>query len=351
LLIVVLVAPPLSVVLIWLAAPLFPYLNSDPAVIEQGVPYLQVRLAAIVFVGMNYAFRGYWNALDMSRMYMFTLILMHASNIILNYILIFGHFGAPALGVAGAGIASAISVVIGSAIYFILGMRHIRKDGFLHSLATREETRSLIQISLPSGLQQFFFAAGFVALFWIIGLVGTAELAAANVLITVTLFAILPGMGLGLACTTLVGQALGARNPDDAHRWAWDVGKVAVVLLTVLGMPMWIAPDLISSIFIHDEATRELARWPMRITGLTMPIEALGFSFMHGLLGAGDAKRVMVVSVGVQWLLFLPAAFLIGPVLGYGLLAIWVMQGIGRTLQSAIFVASWQGRSWQKREI
>jgi Na+-driven multidrug efflux pump len=158
-------------------------------------------------------------------------------------------------------------------------------------------------------------------------------------------------MGLGLACTTLVGQALGARNPDDAHRWAWDVGKVAVVLLTVLGMPMWIAPDLISSIFIHDEATRELARWPMRITGLTMPIEALGFSFMHGLLGAGDAKRVMVVSVGVQWLLFLPAAFLIGPVLGYGLLAIWVMQGIGRTLQSAIFVASWQGRSWQKREI
>lgn len=351
LLLVLMIAPVLSIILIMFVAPLFPYLNSDPAVIEQGIPYLQVRLAAIVFVGMNFAFRGYWNALDMSRLYMITLIMMHACNIILNYVLIFGNFGAPALGVTGAGIASAVSLAVGTAIYFFLGLRHVRKDGFLKSLATREETRSLIKISLPSGIQQLFFAAGFVALFWIIGKVGTAELAAANVLITVTLFAILPGLGLGLACTTLVGQALGALNPEDAHRWAWDVGKVAVVLLTLLGMPLWIAPDLVSSIFIHDEATRELARWPMRITGLTMPIEALGFAFMHGLLGAGDAKRVMVVSIAVQWLLLLPAAYLVGPVFGYGLLAIWVCQGIARSLQSIIFLASWQGRSWQKLEV
>jgi len=351
LLLVLVIAPILSIVLITFVAPLFPYLNSDPAVIEQGVPYLQVRLAAIVFVGMNFAFRGYWNALDMSRLYMITLILMHACNIILNYVLIFGHFGAPAMGVTGAGIASAISLAVGTAIYFMLGFRHVRKDGFLKSLANREETRSLIQISIPSGIQQFFFAAGFVALFWIIGKVGTAELAAANVLITVTLFAILPGLGLGLACTTLVGQALGARDPEDAHRWAWDVGKVSVVLLTLLGLPMWIAPDLVSSIFIHEEATRELARWPMRITGLTMPLEALGFAFMHGLLGAGDAKRVMFVSIGVQWLLLLPAVYLMGPVFGFGLLAIWLLQGLSRALQAGIFLASWQGRQWQKLEV
>ena len=90
LLIVLLIAPVLSVILILVVAPLFPYLNSDPAVIEQGVPYLQIRLAAIVFVGMNFTFRGYWNAMDMSRLYMTTLILMHACNIVLNYILIFG---------------------------------------------------------------------------------------------------------------------------------------------------------------------------------------------------------------------------------------------------------------------
>ena len=348
LLLVLVAAPVLSVILIQLAEPLYPFLNKDASVIEQGVPYLEWRLAATVFVGMNFAFRGYWNALDLSRLYMKTLIIMHACNIFLNYVLIFGNFGSPALGVTGAGMASAISMAVGTAIYFYLGLAHARKDGFLRGLATRQETRSLIRISGPSSLQQLFFAAGFVAIFWIIGKVGTTELAAANVLITVTLFAILPGLGLGLACTTLVSQALGRGDREDAYRWAWDVAKVTVVVMTVLGLPMWLIPDLVSSIFIHDAATRDVARWPMRLVGLTMPIEALGFAFMHGLLGAGDAKGVMYVSVGIQWLLLIPLAYLIGPILGFGLLAIWLLQGGTRSMQSAIFLLKWKSRQWQQ---
>jgi len=351
LVVVLVVAPVFSLVLIQLAEPVFPYVNSDPEVIALGTPYIEWRLGAIVFVGMNFAFRGYWNALDLSRLYMTTLIVMHVTNIILNYVLIFGNFGAPALGVTGAGMASAISMAVGTLVYFYLGFKHVRKDGFLRRLATRAETASLIRVSIPSGLQQLFFAAGLVAMFWIIGRISTPSLAAANVLITMLLFAILPGLGLGLACATLVGQALGKRDPDDAYQWAFDVAKITVVLLTALGLPMWLVPDLVSSIFIHEESTRELARWPMRIMGLTMPIEAIGFAFMHGLLGAGDARRFMFVSVGIQWLLFLPLAFVIGPVLGYGLLGVWLWQGITRALQSWLFLSMWRGRKWQQIEV
>ena len=348
LLIVLLIAPLFSLLLVQLAPVLFPYLNGDAAVVERGVPYLEWRLGAIVFVGMNFAFRGYWNALDMSRVYMMTLIIMHACNIALNYVLIFGNFGAPAYGVTGAGMASAISMGIGTMIYFILGFRHVAKDGFMRKLATREETGSLIKISIPAGIQQLFFAGGMVVMFWIIGKVGTAELAAANVLITVLLFAILPGLALGLACTTLVGQALGREDPDDAYQWAFDVAKVTAVLLTVLGLPMWLVPDLVSSIFIHDPDTRELARWPMRLVGLTMPIEAVSFAFMHALLGAGDARRVMIVGVGSQWILFLPTAYVFGPVLGFGLFTIWLLQGISRSLSAFLFLTMWRGREWQR---
>lgn len=347
LVLVLLIAPPLSILLYWLVEPVYPFLNSDPAVIEQGVPYVQWRISAIVFVGMNFAFRGYWNAMDMSRIYMTTLIMMHAVNIFLNYVLIFGHFGAPALGVTGAGMASAISVAIGTIIYFILGMRHVVGDRFLKGIADRAEFRSLIKISIPAGIQQLFFAMGLVSMFWIIGKIGTSELAAANVLITVLLFAILPGIALGIGGTTLVSQAMGQKNVDDAHQWTWDVAKVTVALLTFLGLPMVLIPDLVSSIFLHDPATRELARWPMRIVGLSMPIEALGFAFMHGLIGAGDARRVMLVSIGTQWFLFLPLAYLCGPVLGFGLLSVWILQGGSRAMQTAIYWRSWQRRSWQ----
>jgi putative MATE family efflux protein len=347
LLIVLLIAPLFSIVLIQLVGPLFPFLNSDAEVMRQGVPYLEVRLSAIVFVGMNFAFRGYWNALDLSRLYMFTLIIMHSCNILLNYTLIFGHFGAPALGVTGAGMASAISMGIGTLVYFYLGFAYAGKDGFMRSLATRDELASLVRISIPSGVQQLFFATGFVVLFWIIGKVGTPELAAANVLITVTLFCILPGLALGISCTTLVSQALGRADVDDAYCWAFDVAKVTAVLLTILGLPLWIFPDLISSVFIHEAATRELARWPMRLVGLTMPIEALGFAFMHALLGAGDARSAMFVSVGVQWLLLLPLAYVLGPILGFGLLGIWIIQGGARSLQSFLFLTIWRRRKWQ----
>lgn len=348
LLLVLVVAPIFSLILMQIVPTLFPYLNSDAAVIEHGVPYLEWRLGAIVFVGMNFAFRGYWNALDMSRVYMTTLILMHACNIVLNYVLIFGNFGAPAYGVAGAGMASAISMAIGTAIYFVLGCRHAAKDGFLKGLATRQETVSLVRISLPAGLQQLFFSAGLVAMFWIIGKVGTPELAAANVLITVLLFAILPGLAMGIACATLVGQALGRKEPEDAYQWAWDVAKVTAVLLTVLGIPMWLIPDLVSSVFIHNPETRELARWPMRLIGLTMPVEAMVFVFMHALLGAGDARRVMLVGIGSQWLLFLPLAYFFGPVLGFGLFTIWLLQGGSRALSAFMYVTMWRGRHWQR---
>jgi Na+-driven multidrug efflux pump len=273
---------------------------------------------------------------------------MHASNIAISYVLIFGKFGLPAYGVTGAGMGSAIAMGIGTSIYIFLGFRHVANQGFLKQLATRIETASLVRISLPSGLQQLFFAAGMVAMFWIIGNIGTPELAVANVLITVLLFAILPGLALGLACATLVGQALGRGDPDDAYQWAWDVSKVTVALLTILGLPMWLVPDLVSAMFIHDIDTRELARWPMRLLGLTMPIEAMSFAFMHGLLGAGDAKRVMFVSIGTQWLLFLPLAYLAGPILGFGLFTIWVLQGSSRALSAFLFVAMWRGRIWQR---
>jgi len=276
---------------------------------------------------------------------------MHASNIVLNYVLIFGNFGAPALGVTGAGMASAISMGIGTLIYFYLGFRHVRKDGFLRSVATKSETASLIRISIPSGIQQLFFSAGLVAMFWIIGKIGTPELAAANVLITVLLFAILPGLALGIACATLVGQALGRGEPEDAYQWSWDVAKVTVVFLTILGLPMWLVPDLVSSIFIHESTTRDIARWPMRLIGLTMPIEAIGFAFMHGLLGAGDAKSVMFVSIGTQWFLFLPLAYFFGPVLGFGLFTIWLLQGGSRALQSVLFLSLWHARKWQHIDV
>ena len=346
LLLVLIASPFITWIVLTLLPDVYPFLNNDPEVIGQGVPYVEVRIFAVVFVGMNFAFRGYWSAVDLTRLYMKTLIIMHSLNILLNYILIFGKLGAPALGVTGAGLATSISTAVGTAIYFALALDRARAHGFLQGLPPFNEIKTLIRLSTPTGIQQTFFASGFVALYWIIGRVGTPELAAANVLINITLVAILPCLGFGIAAATLVGQALGRNDSDDAEQWGWDVTKVALCVIFVIGIPMWLAPDLLLKGFIHNSHTLEIARVPMRLVGLLIVVDAIGLVLMHALLGAGDSKRVMMVSITAQWVLFLPVAYLAGPILGYGLLVLWVLQGAYRAVQAGIFVQFWRQREW-----
>ncbi len=351
LVVVVCVGPVLSGILYQLVPILFPYLVQDPEVIALGTPYLQIRILAIIFVATNFAFRGYWNAVDRSRLYMMTLLIMHACNIAINYVLIFGKFGFPELGVTGAGIGTAGSTAIGAAIYIFLGFKYSRGEGFFQKTPTRKDVKQIVRLSIPSGIQQFFFSAGMTMMYWIIAQIGTAELAAASVLMNITLIAFLPGMALGLSASTLVGQALGRGDPADAKQWAWDVVKVAIVLLGLLGVPMVVLPDLMLGVFLHNSDTLDVARAPMRLIGGTMVVEAVGIVLMHALLGAGDVHRVMRISISCQWLYFLPLAYLIGPVLGYGLIGVWLLNISYRILVATVFTLLWQRGKWASIKV
>ncbi|MCP1726529.1 putative MATE family efflux protein [Natronospira proteinivora] len=340
--------PLLSLPLFFAVPAIYPWLNPDPAVIEEGSPYLQWRVLAITFMGMNWAFRGYWNAVDRAKMYLFTLVTMHVLNIILNFLLIFGKFGFPELGVTGAGMGTAIATAFGTLMHFYLAYRHAFHAGFARIWPRPAVMSRLFRISAPSGIQQLSFSTSFVVLFWIIGQIGTREVAAASVLINIMLLAILPAMALGLTTASLVGQSLGQGSVRFAHRWGWDVVRLALVMLGVLALPMWLVPEWLLSGFIHDEQTRALAVTPMRLVGVFMVVEAFGMILMHALLGAGDAKRTMITAVSLQWLGFLPLAWLVGPGLGGGLLAVWLTQGGYRLVQAVVFVGLWQRLKWAR---
>ncbi|MCX4244337.1 MATE family efflux transporter [Paraliomyxa miuraensis] len=358
LLIALLIGLPLSIVLLQLVPYVFPVLNPDPAVVEQGVPYLQARVLAMVAVGMNFSFRGYWNGVNLSQLYLRTLLVMHAANILLNWVLIFGHLGAPAMGAVGAGVASAIATYVGTGYYFLLGLRHARKGGFLRKLPDADGMRTIGRLALPNAFQQLFFAAGFNVLFWIIAHTdvadqahATAEVAAANVVLNVTLVSVLPGLGLGLAAASLVGQALGRSDPEDAKAWGWDVVRIGAAVMTVLGLPMLLFPDLILGVFLHEADTLELARGPLRLVGATIGVDAVGMVLMNALIGAGASRASMVVSIATQWLLFLPVAYLLGPGLGLGLMAIWTAQVSYRGLTALIFAHLWKQGRWMSIKV
>jgi putative MATE family efflux protein len=347
LLIALVIAVPWSALLITLAWEYFPVLTNDAAVVEQGVPYLRARLFAMFAMGMNFAFRGYWNAVDKSILYMRTLISMHVINIFLNWVLIFGNLGAPELGAQGAGVASAIATIFGTASYFLLGRSYARDAGFLHGLPTRDTMKTIIRLAAPAGFQQFFFAAGMTVFLMLVARMGTPELAATKVIIDLILVGILPGIGFGLAAASLAGQALGRGHPDDAKQWGWDVTRIAVVVVAALSLPAVLFPEWILSGFIHEPSTLALAKNPLRVAAGFLFIDSVGMVLMNALMGAGDTKRVMFIGIGFQWLIFLPIVYVIGPIMGLGLVAVFTTQAAYRGLQALTFASMWKRGRWQ----
>lgn len=346
LLLALLMGIPLCVILVVATPWAFGFLTTDPAVAELGTPYLQIRLLGMVAVGMNFSFRGYWSAVHLTGIYLRTIVLMHACNIFLNWVLIFGNLGAPELGVFGAGLATTISLYIGTAVYFWFGLRHARENGFLHGFPSRRTLAQQFRVSLPASLQQLFFSAGLVVLVWIVGRIGTAEVAAMNVLMTFYITAMLPALGVALAAATLVGNALGRGDPDDAARWGWDAAALTFVYglaLTVMLIPF---ADPILGVFLTNEDTRRLAWLPMVIWATVIGFDAVAMVLQNALIGAGDTARSMWVTLIAQWLFFLPAAWIVGPVLGFGLLGVWLVNGLYRVAQSVIFMRTWNGRRW-----
>jgi MATE family multidrug resistance protein len=344
-------ALPLSMVLLLLAPWVITFIIEDPDVIAQAEPYIQMRLAGVAAIACNFCFRGFWSGIKKTQYYLWVLLMMHALNILLNYLLIFGHFGFPELGVLGAGLGTSISMTIGCICHFILCLKKGHKYGFMHGLTSMHSIKSIITLSIPASLQQFFFAAGFTTLFWIIGKVSTDSLAAANVLTNLTLVAILPCIAFGISASTLVSESLGRKNVNDAYQWAWDVSVIAMLLITLIALPLFFFPEPILAIFLVEEKALEIAKLPLQIVAIGLPLEALGMVMMNSLIGAGATKIPMQVSMIMQWFIFLPIVWILGPMLGYGLTAIWLVQALYRSAQSIIFVYFWKKQSWSNINV
>ncbi|GAA5120998.1 MATE family efflux transporter [Alloalcanivorax gelatiniphagus] len=345
-------ALPISLLFLAVSDPGMALLAPDAGTARVAADYLDMRLLSVWAVAMNFGYRGYWNGINRPGVYMRTLVMTHVANVALSYGLIFGHFGLPELGAAGAGLGTSLALYLGSLMYLLQTWAGGgRAHGFLREWPAAATFRHILRVSVPNGVQQFFFAAGLTLLFWVIGRVGTQEVAVAHILITLVLFLILPAIGLGLAAASLVGQALGRGDTDDAYRWGWDVTRVAMALLFVLALPMWLVPDLILGLFLKQPELVELGRVPLMITGLAICLDGVAIVLTQALLGAGAARSVMIVTLAVQWFFFLPLAYIIGPVLGYGLLGIWLAQAVQRLITSVLLCGLWTRRGWTAIEL
>ncbi|MBD3894376.1 MATE family efflux transporter [Halomonas sp. ML-15] len=345
------VAVPLTLLCLWQAPRLLALINQAPDVHDVAVTYFRWRVISLVSVAMIFCFRGYWNGIQQTGIYLRIILIMHLVNVVASIGLIFGYAGLPAMGPAGAGAGTTLSLLIGVLIWLALSWRHAKPSGFLLRWPQRLTYTTTLRLAIPHSFQQLWFAAGYAVLFWILGQLDTSSVAVGHVLVNLSLFLILPGVGLGMAAMSLVGQAMGRDAHRDAHRWGWDVVKVAWACLALLALPMILMPEQVLGLFLHSESLIGMGRLPLQLTALMIVLDAAALVLGQALLGAGANRTVMTLTLSMQWLLFLPLAWLVGVVFDHGLVGIWWVQLGYRMLNSLCFVLLWQRRHWQRLAV
>ena len=337
-------------VLFLLATPtIIHMMNDNPAVQRIGQDYLYYRVISIVLVGINFAYRGFWNGIGQSMTMLKALLVVHFSNFFFTYCLIFGAFGFPELGAPGSGLGTSLSLLVGTLFFTVMTLIKFPKRGFMRLFPERGAYKKMLSLAIPNSLQQFFGAVGVSIFITILGKISVDALAVGHAITNISLFLILPGSGLGLAATTLVSRALGGGKVDEAYRWGWEVTQTAFPFLLIMGAPLVLFPEQILSLFLPtDPALIELGRLPLQITGATACLQAFTLALPQALYGAGSNKQVLWVSLSLQYLISLPLCWYVGLHLGYGLIGIWLVALIERFAGISIYSTMWRRKHWAK---
>ena len=342
---------PLAIIGYVLTPYFFSLVSSDPGVIRIGIPFLRVLYVAAVAVGINLSFQGYWTGIEKPNVFMSIVLFLNVLNFCGNYVMITGRFGFPALGPTGAALSTLIALHVGVIVNMGLCWSRFRKDGFLTAKPSRALMTRIFGLGMPASAQEFFRSAGFVAFYWIVGQVGTVELAAISVQVRVSMVLGILAISMGSASATLVSRTMGEGDPAGASQWGWDTGKLGVIVITLLALPLVVFPEFFLSIFLSDPRAIAIAVRPWQVVMAMVGIGSLIYIFAYTLISVGDGKRVAMISFGTQWLVFLPAVWIVGPYLHYGLLQISFVQVIYGAVSTALITMIWAQGRWQKIAI
>jgi MATE family multidrug resistance protein len=241
-----------------------------------------------------------------------TVFWIDASGLAVNapfaYALIFGHWGFPEMGIVGAGWAT----TIGSTTSAILALSLFFRTRYEETYRTRsgwrfdgELFRRLMRFGLPNGLQWFFDNLAFTAFLFVIGALGTAELAATSITISLNMVALLPMLGMAQAVCVLVGQRLGQDRPDLAERTTWLGFAMAWVFISGVAVVYVTAPEAFLFLFHgEDQAAGRVAQIVpvlLRFVAVYSVVDSLSIVFAFALRGAGDTRFVTKVSISLAW--------------------------------------------------
>lgn len=336
------------------AASVFSAMRQPADVVPSASVYVRAVLPSIFPFFAFIVFRQTLQAMLRTGPILLVIVLTNIINVLLNWMLIFGHFGFPAMGVAGAGWATTLARWIMAVGLLAAGWREL--GGPL--LTRRREVWQagplwrMLRLGAPIGVQYFleFGIFGLVAV--MMGILGTIELAGHQVALNLSSLTFMVPLGVSVAGSVLVGQAVGRGDPPAARRSAWLAYAMGSGFMVLSAVTMLLVPRFLAGLYTNDEAVLMMAATLIPIAGLFQVFDGMQVVAGGVLRGLGDTRAPMIINMLGFWLLGFPVSWLLGFHTSLGPRGLWWGLVVGLGAVSLILLGRMRRRlSWSMSRV
>ncbi len=330
------------------------YMGVESNVFLNAVLYLKISFGGLIFMFTYLVFQSLMRGVGDVKTPLYIVFGTVLLNLILDPLFIFGYWFIPALGVAGAAIATIMTQGISAVIGIIILLRG-KHQIHLHLNDLKPDIpllKKMFRLGFPASIEQSTRALGMIIMIFLVASFGTITLAAYGIGGRILSFIILPAIGLSMATSTLVGQNIGAGKVKRAEKIAKLSSLTGFIVLTLAGILTFFFAGQISAIFIPGELET------IQATSLFIKIMALTFGFIGAQMslngafrGSGNTMIPLVLSIVSLWVLRFPLAYILSKHTALAELGIWIAFPIANVIAATITIIWFAKGTWKQKRL
>jgi len=327
-----------------------PHLNQPQAVVDFAIPFFLLLCISVIPYMIFLSFKQFLEGIQYTKPGMVVIVSANLLNILLNYIFIFGNWGAPALGIMGAGISTLISRTLMPIMLWLYMASHIQLKKYILNnpnwwLYSKKMLKEIIAIGYPIGLQSSIEVAAFSVGTIMVGWLGSNSLAAHQVAMNLSALVYLMASGLSTAATIRISHLIGKRKYFAMHQVAYSSYIMVILFMLCTMIISILARNIIPSWYLHEVDVIKIASTLIIIGALYQIFDGFQVVSLGILRGMEDVKIPTFISLLSYWIISIPISYVLGFVFKLGANGVWIGNMMGLFIASVLLFIRFKRQS------
>ncbi len=335
--------------------PLWRTIGIDPVILRESIPYLNTLNWSLLPLFVYFGARRYLQGMNLVKPVMFAMVTANLVNLLGNWMFIYGHLGAPRMGIVGSGWSTCVAriymalVLLGYIAYhdrrYKTGLRHIRLQPHFQRI------RKLLRLGLPAGLQMTLEVGVFALATALVAKLDPVSLAAHQIALNMASITYMVPLGISSAAAVRVGQAIGRKDARGASHAGWSAIALGSAFMACAALAFLLAPRAIARIYTPDPAVIRMAVSLLAVAAVFQLFDGLQVVATGALRGAGETHIPMITNLISYWFLGLPAGAYLCFRLHWGAVGMWAGLCLGLVLVGSILLWVWARKVHQIEKL